>query len=177
MINSGVVVGSSVYQRAMQIRTAARKAYVEADDSMKLRRALHHRTRPERGPFNIGDRAYFWRRTAGSRFEHWRGPGTVIGKYKGESKVWVAYGTRVLRCSPEQLRKPTTLEQDAIDKVPESLTALKTKLGSEGSSVYVDISAEGRPPDGPEPQAEQNESGQGEVNGGDGQGLAGGAGQ
>ena len=102
--NSSLAQGESVFERRMNIRTAARKAFLEADSDARIRKAIEHRSRPERGPFLEGQLVYFWRCNRFENRHHWHDPAVVIGK-SGGSKVWVAKGTKVYRCCPEQLRK------------------------------------------------------------------------
>ena len=59
--NSAVVHCVDAVLRSQQMRQAARSAFVRIDEDEKVRRALEHRSRPERGPFEIGDVVYYWR--------------------------------------------------------------------------------------------------------------------
>ena len=60
-------------ERAVQIRQAARKAFVESQDDKAMRRALVARPRPWR-EFKVGDQVAFWRKGKGRgmRFGHAR---------------------------------------------------------------------------------------------------------
>ena len=84
---SALEVGESRYEKSQRIRSAARKAFMEAESEAKVKRAISHRTRPNRGPFMAGDAVMMWRR-AQQRKHHWHGPGRVIGSQ--QNKVWVA---------------------------------------------------------------------------------------
>ena len=50
VINSALAQGESIFERRVAFRTAARKAFLEADNDMRIRKAMEHRSRPERGP-------------------------------------------------------------------------------------------------------------------------------
>lgn len=41
--------------KSQAIRLAARRAFLDADCEKRVRRAISHRNRPNRGPFEIGD--------------------------------------------------------------------------------------------------------------------------
>ena len=51
--NSAVVHGADIVMRGHDVRQAARKALISLDEDMKVRRALEHRSRPQRGPFGF----------------------------------------------------------------------------------------------------------------------------
>ena len=112
VINSSLAQGESMFERRMELRRAAKKAFCDADAEMKIRKALEHRSRPERGPFEAGQLVFFWRKSRIETKAHWHGPAVVIGK-SGQSKIWVAKGTKVYRCSPEQVRSLSP-EQEAM---------------------------------------------------------------
>ena len=58
------------FERATQIRQAARQAFVECQDDKVMRRALVARPRPWR-EFQVGDQVPFWRKRQGSWHETW----------------------------------------------------------------------------------------------------------
>jgi hypothetical protein len=53
---------SDRFREHLARRCSARKAFVEADNSSSLRRALLRMSRPVRGPFEIGGWVLYWRR-------------------------------------------------------------------------------------------------------------------
>ena len=120
-VGSGLEAGEPAYLRRHAIRQAARRAFVEADDEARLRRAAAHRTRPAAGPLSEGDLVYVWRRGMRELKPHWHGPGRVIGNVG--ARVWVALGAKVYRCAPEQVRRPS-LEQEELSRLlPSDVTA------------------------------------------------------
>ncbi|CAE7255667.1 RE1 [Symbiodinium sp. CCMP2592] len=147
-INSALVQGESLFERRMEMRSSARRAFLEADGEMRLRRAMEHRTRPERGPFSEGDLAFFWRKNRFDQKHHWHGPGVVIGK-SGGSKVWIARGTKVYRCSPEQLRKlGLSPEQESMVRLlPVDMVRVRDEVSARGAGNYIDLSMLSTPPD------------------------------
>ena len=101
---SGIAMGESMHEKRAQIRQIARKKVIEAEEEERVRRAVTHRTRPQRGPFLPGQMVYFWRLWPKEKKAYWHGPGFVVGEYDGRSRIWVSYGTKMYKCSPEQLK-------------------------------------------------------------------------
>ena len=81
-------------ERAVQIRQAARKAFVEIHDDKAMRRALVARPHPWRD-FKVGDQVAFWRKGKGrgmrSGRARWHGTAIVLALCPGSKKVWIAY--------------------------------------------------------------------------------------
>ena len=98
---------------------AARKAYVEAETSDRIRRALCHKVRVVEESFELGDKI-FYKRNYDNR---WRGPAKVIGQ---DGKiVYVKHGDQLVRVSTckivkigEEFQDPkeTTSKGEEIDK-------------------------------------------------------------
>ena len=156
VINSSLAQGESVFERRMALRTAARKAFLDADGEARVRRAMECRTRPERGPFVEGQLVFFWRKNRFENRHHWHGPGIVIGK-SGGSKVWVAKGTKVYRCCPEQLRGLSPDQEAMVKLLPADMVYMRDNVSARGAGNYHDLSSLERPPDsdGAEQAAEQ----------------------
>ena len=146
VINSSLAQGESVFERRMNMRTAARKAFLDADGDARIRKAMEHRSRPERGPFEEGQLVYFWRRNRFENRHHWHGPAVVIGK-NGRSKVWVAKGTKVYRCCPEQLRRLSPDQEAMVKLLPEDMVHVRDNVSARGAGNYHDISGLEVPPD------------------------------
>ena len=141
--NSAIVHGVQSVLRSQEIRQAARKAFISLDDDEKVRRALEHRSRPQRGPFSNGDFVYYWRRYAGDGVGgRWHGPGIIIGRVDA-SKIWVAVGNKVLKFAPEQLRQATEDQEAALRMITPDLVA--RRRDNRGAQVYLDITNEERP--------------------------------
>ncbi|CAE7785104.1 unnamed protein product [Symbiodinium sp. KB8] len=146
VISSSLAQGESVFERRMNMRTAARKAFLDADGDARIRKAMEHRSRPERGPFEEGQLVYFWRRNRFENRHHWHGPAVVIGK-NGRSKVWVAKGTKVYRCCPEQLRRLSPDQEAMVKLLPEDMVHVHDNVSARGAGNYHDISGLEVPPD------------------------------
>lgn len=68
------------FREALEIRTSAKRAFVETDNCNSLRRALLRRSRPVREPYKVGNWVLYWRRKSGNmRRERgrWYGPARV----------------------------------------------------------------------------------------------------
>lgn len=143
---SGVLQGVGNFQRAHEIRQAARKALVAQDDQERLRKATLRQSRPERGPFEVGDFVYYWRRSRDNKHGIWKGPARVIGFFESKSRIWISHHNKVLRCSPEQLRKLTEDQRAAVQFTTADLLQRVPTSSKRGAQVFTDISAEGRPP-------------------------------
>ena len=151
VVNSGYLAGDPSYVKSVQIRHEARKAFCEADHEDRVRRAIEHRSRPERGPFHAGCKVFVWRpgglKPSGDRAFYWRGPGTVIGN-TDSSKYWVSFGSKVLKCAPEQLRRLSAQDEAAVKLVPEELVDWSFQSRSaKGVATFHDISQEEKPVD------------------------------
>lgn len=78
----------------MARRESARVAFVRADRSSALRKALHSRTRPDRNHFQVGDMIIYWRAGKGVNDGAWHGPAEII-MTEGPNLVWVSHLTRL----------------------------------------------------------------------------------
>eukprot|EP00434_Breviolum_minutum_P004560 symbB.v1.2.004023.t1/scaffold227.1/size261201/9 len=149
LVASEAVMIDSVFERSQRIRSAARKAVLEAQDDRALRQALRARPRPHR-EFQSGDWVYYWRSqkwVEGTliRGGRWHGAALILGKI-GRNFV-VAHRRSILRCAPEQLR-PASSEERAT--FPESeLLGIRTLLekGQFPKSQFVDITQDSCPPE------------------------------
>ena len=149
-MNSAILAGDRQFCRAMEIRQAARTAFLNADNDERVRRTLERRSRPERGPFPPGSKVYVWRRggnvrKSGRQSMFWRGPGTVIGSSDNCTKFWVSLGTKVLKCSPEQLRRLLPEQEAQVKLVPKELVDWNKQLSKRGVATFHDISADPKP--------------------------------
>ena len=76
---------------------SARRAFMKAESSEKIKRALKHPVRACEAFFNSGERVYYKKAIDNK----WRGPAKVIGHYS--TKVFIVHGSRVLRCSSSRV--------------------------------------------------------------------------
>ena len=93
----------SRFVQQMQRREAARLAFVKADHSNVIRKAIHARSRPERSNFAIGDHVMYWKNGKGVEPGSWHGPGRVL-MVEQRSVIWVSHMTKLFRLAPEHVR-------------------------------------------------------------------------
>ena len=118
-------------------RASAQKAFIDADTDLKLRRALQHRARPSRGPFERNQWVMFWRAGKGNLPSNWHGPAKVV-LTEGDQLVWVTHMSRLYRCAPEHLRNLSSREVSNIKPEDDSAHILPENLGS-GVFQYHDL--------------------------------------
>ena len=113
----------TAWRKSVEIRTAARQAFMEVDADDRIRRAMLHNARPMRGPFPNGSYVYFYRKQRPEKGQahapgKWHGVCEVIGdrtpthgsgRPQGSS-IWLNYQGQVVQVSPEQLRFATPEE-------------------------------------------------------------------
>ena len=139
--------------RSTEIRLAARRAMVEMDNVDKVKRATEHSSRPQ-PEFDIGDYVYYWRVSKESeKYGIWKGPARVIGKIDS-SKLWIAHGNKVLRCSPVQLQAVSEEHEAALRFVPPEALKSAGRGANRGARTFIDITKEGSPPLPHNPQSQ-----------------------
>ena len=100
------------FGRAVQIRDAARRAFIAADTNQRLRRAAAAASRPSRLKFSPGDLVYFHRQVEG-----WSAAMATVVSQVGVGHYYVDYNGRVLKVAAEQLRNPSERERQARQTV------------------------------------------------------------
>jgi hypothetical protein len=104
------------FEEQLQNEVAAQKMFLQADAKRRISKALHSKCRPLR-EFVMGELVYYYRRGRGqgSRYGgQWYGPARILthektGDFEDSqhvgSVVWISHAGKILRCSPEQLRR------------------------------------------------------------------------
>ena len=91
---------------------------------------------------------YVWRlggkRPGGDLTYYWKGPGTVIGN-TDRNRYWVSFGSKVLECAPEQLRRLSPEDEAAVKLVPDELMDCSHQTSTRGVATYHDISGDAKP--------------------------------
>ncbi len=98
--------GTTQFQRALDLRTSARKAFLESDNSQAIRRAINRKSRGDHSLWNNGQLCMYWdKRKSPNMLEkgRWCGPAQVILQ-ESRTIVWINHINRLLRCSVENLR-------------------------------------------------------------------------
>ena len=148
---SDAVMLESPLARSQEIRQAARRSVLEAQDSRALRAALHARPRPHK-EFKSGDWVYYWRTQKWEngkliRGGRWHGAAMVLGRI-GRNLV-VAHKRSLFRCAPEQLRFATNQEQQVAEFPESELLGIRNLLerGQFPKSQFTDLVSHGNPPE------------------------------
>ena len=144
VVESGLAVGESLYERRQAIRSAARNAFIDAENEERLKRAAAHRTRPKGEELTMGELVLVWRKSVGEKKPHWHGPGHVLG-VQG-SRVWVAHATKVYRCSPEQVKRLSPEHESLVRLLPEDLRVCRNRLRERGAGNIVELDGRDLPP-------------------------------
>ena len=140
---------SERFRAALERRSQARKAFIEADNCSSLRRALLRKTRPIREPYEEGDWGLYWRRRGGNmRRERgrWYGPARIV-QVEGKRVVWLVHANQVVRASPEQLRPASSREWRAVQQTEEAMHPVKEWLQKIRAKDFFDLEAEELPVD------------------------------
>ena len=127
------------HRQRLELRCAARKAFLEADNSQAIRRAVLRRSTPARGPYSAGSWVLYWtKKSSPNRLAagRWHGPAKVICQ-EGQSIVWVAHGPTILRRAPENLRPASLREWQQL--TTSDLEGDSNRVG--GASSYLDLTS------------------------------------
>ena len=139
--------GDAAWQRAQEIRNAARKALVEVDGRERLNRAVRARPRRQREEheFQEGDPVYVWRQ--GKRGTQAKvGPCFVVLQ-KG-SAIWVTRRGELWRCNKTQVFPMENQAAQGLESIPAELLRVKERLRFHPEKQgYVDVEKEGDPPE------------------------------
>ena len=150
VIPSTAGLSDDALARSQAIRSSARRAVIEMQDSKALRAALSARPRTVFN-FQAGDLVAYWRnqkleqgtvRQGGK----WHGVAVVIGSV-GRNLV-IAHRRQIFRCAPEQLRPATEEEKTVISSPDVELLGIKDLIegGTFKSKQYVDLVSSHYPP-------------------------------
>ena len=113
-----------VIARHLNASLSARKAFVSAQASEKIRRALKENVSQSRKIFTDGDKVYFKRPDR----KEWSGPATVIGK-DGKTVI-LKYGAHIVRCHEIHVQEiPYSFERDTEKGRKDLLEMLKNNQG------------------------------------------------
>lgn len=100
----------------MQIRTSARKALLDADNSQAIRRALNRQSRGQEHPWKCGELCKVWnKRKSPNMLEkgRWTGPCQIVME-ESRTIVWVTRMNRLLRVARENLRPVSIREFNKV---------------------------------------------------------------
>ena len=112
----------SDFEEHIMGRSAAGKAFHEAEAKTLLRLATHARSRTLRNP-QLGQSVYYFRRGKGSKKPGYLGPAKVIAiepshdDTLGSSVIWLSHAATLVRAAPEHLRAAAPIETQVHDMI------------------------------------------------------------
>ena len=107
---------------------SARRAFVKAESSEKIKRAIRHPVRSCEQTYQNGDKVFYKREDS----PKWRGPGKVLGHLG--SIVYVIHGSRLVRCASCRVIKVGEFNH-TVDK--QELSQAVDKQPEEGETVNI----------------------------------------
>jgi transposase InsO family protein len=118
----GTTVSENVAQH-LNAMHSGRRAFIEAESSERIRRALRHQIRASGEPFQLGDHVYYKRDDSNK----WKGPGKVIGQ--DGKVVFVRHGSVYVRVHPCRLvRVGEEFVKDAEKEVSGETTSSRSEV-------------------------------------------------
>ena len=145
-------LASNHFQRNLALRTAARAAFSQADNSDAIRRAMNHQSRGMIHSWACGQLCMYWdKRKSPNMLEkgRWNGPAQVVCQ-ESRSIIWISHLNRLLRCSKENLRPvsmrefqqhSTFAQTSSTTHLQQMADRLKHQLRERsGMFQYVDLS-------------------------------------
>ena len=128
-------------EKAMLMRKAAAHAFMEADCSEVLRRAISSGPRVLQ-EFDIGEVVYFYRMGADAKRKYnpsyWQGPGRVV-MIDGNSVVWIAYNGFLVKTAPERVRRASMEENLTLTGWIDEITETRRRLEEEPKRGLIDL--------------------------------------
>ena len=141
-------LGDLSVERAMRMRKAASLAFVEADASDILRRAISTGPRPME-EYEIGEMVYFYRMgmDKARKFapSYWQGPARIV-MMDQPSTLWLAHQGHLVKASPERVRRASLEENLALSGWLEDIVKLKHDISTEPKRGFLDLAEHPLPP-------------------------------
>ena len=111
--NSNTEYASNEVRTHLNLLNDTRQAYVSAESSDRIKRALKAHIFTSEAPFYYGEKVFYWKESQDKASRGWKGPATIIGS---EGKVIVVrHGSFIHRCHETKVRR--TSEGSALSKV------------------------------------------------------------
>eukprot|EP00435_Cladocopium_sp_Y103_P033184 s4126_g8.t1 len=133
----------------MQMRKAAALAFHSTECEDALRRALASGPRPFTD-FEIGEAVYFWRVGQGAQRQpapaYWHGPARVV-MLDQPTTVWLAYQGKLVKASPERIRRASEEEQLTLTGWIDDLVNTRDLFEKTPKRGFLDITEDPLPPE------------------------------
>ena len=110
---------SEDFLQKMQVRSLARKALLDADNSQAIRRALNRQSRGQEHPWKCGELCMVWdKRKSPNMLEkgRWTGPCQIVLE-ENRTILWVTHMNRLLRVARENLRPVSIREFNQVARL------------------------------------------------------------
>ena len=137
----------AVEKSIIKMRKAAANAFIEADSSAALRRAITTGPRPIID-YDIGELVYFYRMGADKRLKfspgYWQGPARIVMTDQ-PSTLWLSYQGYLIKANPERIRRASLEENMALSGWLEGIVKMKKDIVTEPQRGYIDITGEEMP--------------------------------
>ena len=135
--------------RAMRMRKAAANAFIEADASAALRRAISSGPRPMQD-YDLGEMVYFYRMGADKQRKfapgYWQGPARVV-MIDQPSTLWLAFQGYLVKAAPERVRRASEEERLTMSSWLEDLVKRKNDPCTDPKNGYLDLTEHDLPPE------------------------------
>nr|XP_039264060.1 uncharacterized protein LOC120339893 [Styela clava] len=112
---------------------ASRKAFIEAESSQRIRRALRSNTRPYSGNFEIGEDVYYKRNDS----NEWKGPGRVLGK--DGVLVFLRHGGQLIRAHTSRVQK-LKQNNNSLNHVSRQIDEQQSEISNDTDYEKTEIS-------------------------------------
>ena len=134
------------FRSELALRESARKAFCQIDNDQTCRRALNHRSRPNRGHYEKGEWIMVWRKR-GETTGNWQGPMQVIIQ-EGKHVIWATMGNKLFRAAPENVRPLSAVEEINRTRTRSESTSPSHDLSirpNHGGAQLIDLTQTGSP--------------------------------
>ena len=150
-------LGDLSIERSMKMRKAAAQAFVEADASEVLRRAISSGPRPMQ-EYDIGEMVYFYRMGANKAkkysSQYWCGPARIV-MLDQPSTVWLSYQGGLVKAAPERIRRASLEENLTLSGWIKDIVKKKHDPCTDPKRGYMDLEDHPLPPaENPDPEGE-----------------------
>lgn len=138
---------SQQMQEKLDLKQQAATAVIQADNDMRLRRALLRQHQAQQHIYTTGQQVFYWRDAPGGAGPkiRWKGPAVIVMVEDGRSGpltniYWVAHGTTLLRASGEHLRPHLEQQEDYQEATPLSRAQQALdEIRGRSTTLYIDL--------------------------------------
>ena len=135
---------SEAMETKLHLQKTAATAIIEADNHLRLRRALLRQHQAQQDTYETGQQVFYWRDAPGGAGPkiRWKGPATIVMVEPGKTGPatdthWIVHGTTLLRVSPEHLRPHLnhSSDTDPTDRAKQALQQVRNR----STTLFIDL--------------------------------------